>query len=164
MELDNVPPSGTDLMHELYKDKIHVSYERRVKADKIIDLMKDQLANGESMRRLNQEEQAMMKYIANKELYDTLNDERKKKMIKQREAETKRWLDIQLQERESKKYVKKYEDSTDAHYMTKDIQNFTEEEIRKSKEIKLKNLMQQTGLKHQIEDRKKPKQLDPIEY
>ncbi len=94
MELDNVPPSGTDLMHELYKDKIHVSYERRVKADKIIDLMKDQLANGESMRRLNQEEQAMMKYIANKELYDTLNDERKKKMIKQREAETKRWLDI----------------------------------------------------------------------
>jgi len=38
-------------MHQLYKDKIHISYEKRAKADKILDLMKDQLANGESMRR-----------------------------------------------------------------------------------------------------------------
>lgn len=37
--LDNVPPSGTDLMHQLYKDKVHVSYERRAKADKILALM-----------------------------------------------------------------------------------------------------------------------------
>lgn len=105
-----------------------------------------------------------MQYIANKELYDTLNDERKKKTMKQKEQETKRWLDIQLQEREEKQRLKKFEDSTDAKYMINDIQNFTQEEMKKSQEIHLKNLMQQTGLKHQIEDRKKPKQLDPIEY
>lgn len=45
-ELDNIPPSGTDLMHQLYLDKVHVSYEKRARNDKILDLMKNQLENG----------------------------------------------------------------------------------------------------------------------
>jgi len=39
-------------MHQLYKDKVHISYEKRAKADKILALMKNQLEQGESMRRL----------------------------------------------------------------------------------------------------------------
>ena len=41
-ELDNKPPSGSDLMHHLYLDKVHASYEKRAKNDKVIMIKKKQ--------------------------------------------------------------------------------------------------------------------------
>lgn len=46
------------------------------------------------MRRLQQEEKAMQQYIASKERADQLNDEWRKKTLRARELDTKRWLDI----------------------------------------------------------------------
>lgn len=46
-----------------------------------------------------QEEKSMDIYIRNKEMQDTMNEERKRKMLKQQELEAKRILDIQMKER-----------------------------------------------------------------
>ncbi len=88
---------------------------------------------------------------------DTLNDERKRKMLRMKELDAKRVLDIQMRERQEKQGLKRYEDSADANVMIRDIKDFTEQEQKKGQEIHVKNLMQQTGLQHQIADRKKPK-------
>ena len=45
---------------------------------------------------------------------DTLNDEQKGKLRKMQEIEAKRILDIQLQERDENKRLRKFEDNTDA--------------------------------------------------
>lgn len=73
------------------------------------------------MRRLQQEERAMEKYVRNKEMSDTLNEERKKKMIKQKEMEAKRILDIQIQEREERQRLRRFEADKDANFMEADI-------------------------------------------
>ena len=39
MELENKPPSGTDLMHQLYQEKRHISYDKRERNDKIVELL-----------------------------------------------------------------------------------------------------------------------------
>jgi hypothetical protein len=63
------------------------------------------------------EEKAMQKYIKNKEFSETLNDERKRKMHKMQEIEAKRILDIQMQERDEKNRLRKFEDNNDANYI-----------------------------------------------
>ncbi len=50
-ELDNVEPTGQDLMHELYKEKEHISYQKQRKNDKILSLMKDKLEQGDTEKR-----------------------------------------------------------------------------------------------------------------
>lgn len=47
-------------------------------------------------------------------MLDTLTDQQKFKLKKMKEAESKRVLDIQLQEREENKRLRKYEDTADA--------------------------------------------------
>lgn len=61
-------------MHQLYMDKVHVSYEKRAKQEKILEVMKEQIINGESQRRIVQEQLARDRYIQNKEIHDTLTD------------------------------------------------------------------------------------------
>jgi len=106
----------------------------------------------------------MQNYIANKEREDALNDEWRKKSLKARELDTKRWLDIQLQQREEAKRLQRFEAGSDAAVMLRDLEAFTQEELRRSQEVLEKNALQQTGLVRQIEDRKKPRALDPVEF
>ena len=40
-------------MTQIYEEKKHISYEKRAKNDKILALMSDKLADGESMKRLS---------------------------------------------------------------------------------------------------------------
>lgn len=81
-------------MAQIYEEKKHKSYEKRERQEKLLALMSDQLNGGETMKRLAQEERAMNKYIQNKEMNDKLDDELRKKTMKQRENEMKRILDI----------------------------------------------------------------------
>lgn len=48
--------------------------------------------------------------------------------------------------------------------MQRDLAAFAEEEQRRSLDVKQKHALQQSGLVRQIEDRKKPKPLDPVEF
>ena len=82
-----------------------------------MEVMKDQILYGDSMKRIMNEEKVLHKYIKDKEMSDTLNDERKRKFLKMQEIEAKRILDIQLQEREEQKNLRKYEDSDDANFI-----------------------------------------------
>lgn len=164
IELDNVPPSGHDLMHQLYMDKVHVSYEKRAKQEKVIEAIQDQIINGESQRRIAQEQQARDRYIQNKEMLDTLTDQQKFKLKKMKEAESKRVLDIQLQEREENKRLRKYEDTADAQFISQEVKDYMEAEMKKTQAVVFKNKAQLQRLKDQIEEKKAPKRLDPIEY
>ena len=83
--------------------------------------MKDQILYGDSMKRIMNEEKVLHKYIKDKEMSDTLNDERKRKFLKMQEIEAKRILDIQLQEREEQKNLRKYEDSDDANFIQTEL-------------------------------------------
>ena len=74
-ELDNQPPSGQDLMYALYQDKRHASYDKRIKQDKIMEVMRDQILYGDSMKRIMNEEKVLQKYIKDKEMSDTFKDE-----------------------------------------------------------------------------------------
>lgn len=69
-ELDNLPPSGHDLMAQLYNVKPHISYEKRKRNDKIVNLMKDQLEGGDTAKKRQLEERAMQQYVKNKEQQD----------------------------------------------------------------------------------------------
>lgn len=71
-----------------------MSYEKRVKQEKILDVMREQIINGESQKRIAQEQQARDKYIQNKEAHDTLTDQQKARLKKMQGAEAKRILDI----------------------------------------------------------------------
>ena len=73
------------------------------------------------MKRIMNEEKVLHKYIKDKEMSDTLNDERKRKFLKMQEIEAKRILDIQLQEREEQKNLRKYEDSDDANFIQTEL-------------------------------------------
>ncbi len=81
------------------------------------------------------EEKAMQKYIKNKEFSETLNDERKRKMHKMQEIEAKRILDIQMQERDEKNRLRKFEDNNDANYIQKDMHDFSQQEKKKQQEM-----------------------------
>ena len=59
-----------------------------------MEVMKDQILYGDSMKRIMNEEKVLHKYIKDKEMSDTLNDERKRKFLKMQEIEAKRILDI----------------------------------------------------------------------
>ncbi|CDW75556.1 UNKNOWN [Stylonychia lemnae] len=164
LEQDNRPPSGHDLMHSIYQDKVHVSYEKRAKQDKIHEHIKEQIENGESIRRINQEQKALEKYIKKKEVEDKLADHKKRQIIKMQEMEAKRMLDLQVAEREQNKKLRKFENTTDAKFIVEEIKVQGEIEKKKLEEIQIKNKTQFFRLKDQIEERKKPKKLDPIEY
>ena len=86
-----------------------------------MEVMKDQILYGDSMKRIMNEEKVLHKYIKDKEMSDTLNDERKRKFLKMQEIEAKRILDIQLQEREEQKNLRKYEDSDDANFIQTEL-------------------------------------------
>jgi hypothetical protein len=77
------------------------------------------------MKRIMNEEKNLNKYIQDKEFNDTLKDEKKRKMLKMQENEAKRILDIQIQEREEKKNLKRYEDNTDANFIAKEANYFS---------------------------------------
>lgn len=115
---DNKPPSGTDLMAQIYQEKTHKSYEKRARQEKILQLMQDQLVGGETMKRLVQEEKAMNKYIQHKEKLDKADDEYRKKLLKLKESEMKRILDIQLKERDDQKRLKQFECITESKLIT----------------------------------------------
>ena len=87
-------------MHQIYEEKKHISYEKRAKNDKILELMKERLEQGESFKRQTQEEQAMQNYVSKKEQADKIDEEKRLRLKKQREIETKKILDLQLQEKE----------------------------------------------------------------
>ena len=48
------------------------------------------------MKRIMNEEKAFQKYTQNKQAFDALNDEKKRRFLKNQEIEAKRILDIQL--------------------------------------------------------------------
>ena len=122
-------------MYALYQDKRHASYDKRIKQDKILEVMKDQILYGDSMKRIMNEEKVLHKYIKDKEMSDTLNDERKRKFLKMQEIEAKRILDIQLQEREEQKNLRKYEDSDDANFIQTELNQFSTQQQQKREEL-----------------------------
>jgi hypothetical protein len=69
-----------------------------------------------------------------------MDEERRKKMLKMKEMDIKRILDIQMAERREKLRLRKFEADFEANYMNKDIQNFTEEEKKKYQEMQLRLL------------------------
>lgn len=88
----------------------------------------------------------MQKYIRNKEAQDELDEIRRKRQLKMKENETKRILDIQMQQKNEGKKVNRFEADTDAKYMDKDIKNFTQEERAKYDEMMRKLQEQQSRL------------------
>lgn len=80
------------------------------------------------------------------------------------EAEAKRVLDIQLQEREENKRLRKYEDTADAQFISQEVKDYVEAEMKRTQDVVFKNKAQLQRLKNQIEEKKAPKRLDPIEY
>lgn len=56
--------------------------------------MEGKLADGETNKRLMQDEMAMQNYVKNKEISDKLDEERRIKNLKDKEHEMKRILDI----------------------------------------------------------------------
>jgi hypothetical protein len=42
-------------MHSIYQEKVHLSHAKRAKQDKILEHIRDQIENGVSMKRINQE-------------------------------------------------------------------------------------------------------------
>ena len=73
----------------------------------------------------------MQKYIHSKEINDTLEDQRRKRELKKKENETKRILDIQMQQKNEGHKVKRFEADTDATFIDKDIKDYTSEEKKK---------------------------------
>jgi hypothetical protein len=61
-------------MYALYQDKKHASYDKRAKQDKVLEVMKDQILFGETMKRIMNEEKAQQKYIQEQEQTHALNE------------------------------------------------------------------------------------------
>jgi hypothetical protein len=57
-------------MAQIYEVKQHVSYAKREKNDKMVDMMKDQLLEGNTMKKLQKEEKAISNFVKNKEKHD----------------------------------------------------------------------------------------------
>ena len=125
--------------------------------------MQDKLADGDTMKRLQQEEKAMNKYIQKKELHDKMDDENRKKNLKHKENEMKRILDIQLKEKEDKIRLRKFEENTEARIISKDVEDFNST-LNKKKQDYLQRVMHHNEkLVSQIEEKKQPKAFNPKE-
>jgi len=74
------------------------------------------------MKRLNQEERAIYNYVKKQEAADIQDEINRKKRLKDRENEVKRILDIQLKERDEKVRLVKFEESTEAKFIKKDVE------------------------------------------
>ena len=71
-------------MQAIYEVKKHISYEKREQNDKVMGLMMDKLTEGQTNKRIQQEEKAMNNYIKNKEFNDMVAEKHKTDKLKQR--------------------------------------------------------------------------------
>ena len=160
IEEDNKPPSGRNLMTQIYEEKKHISYQKRERNDKILSLIQDQLSGGQTVKRQMQEENAMNNYIQKKNQADLNEDERRRKLKKERESDMKRMLDLQLQERDEKVRLGKFENQTEAKYINKDVQAFNSVQEEKKKQMENYIQAHQTKLVAQISEKQLPKKLE----
>ena len=96
----------------------------------------------------------MENYVKNKEISDKLDEERRKKILKDKEHEMKRILDIQSKEKDEKIKLKLYENVTEAKFIRKDVEDFNSVENKKKKEFDDYIKANNTELVQQISDKK----------
>ena len=65
-------------------------------------------------------------------------DERRRKIVRDKELEMKRILDLQLKEREEKERLKKIENVTEAKLIMNDVASFQNTQEAKKKELETK--------------------------
>ena len=92
---------------------------------------------------------------------DELN--RKKKNHK-KEQETKRWLDLQMEERQGVKKVEKFGNDIEATFILKDVAQYQEQEKSKREMMERLEKKNNENLKSQIHERTLPVKLDAAAY
>ena len=55
---------------------------------------------------------------------EQLNDEKKRKALKEKELETKKFLDLQIQEKQQRQIMSKATEQHEAKYIHKDVEAF----------------------------------------
>jgi len=62
--------------------------------------------------------------VKQKEHADEIDERQRKKNLRQKEMDTKRWLDLQMREKAEKKKVERFGDDLEAHEIVKDVNDY----------------------------------------
>jgi len=81
-------------------------------------------------------------------------EEQKKKDLKTREIETKKYLDLQIQEKNARNNLTKVQDNMEGKYINEDVRVYHEEEKRRRAELEKQKKAHQNLLQRQMEEGK----------
>ncbi|CDW74231.1 UNKNOWN [Stylonychia lemnae] len=143
---------GQDLFQEMFIEKQHASYQKRMQSDQKVDLIKDKLAT-EEMRRTTQLEQQHLNSLK-KQSYLEKQEDRKKQELKNKEKQIKKFLDQQIQEKQAQKVLDKFQENQVTKVIYDDVKVHEEQEKIRKAEIDHKNRAYKEKLEKQIEDQK----------
>eukprot|EP00347_Sterkiella_histriomuscorum_P009483 403341038 len=147
-------PGNGDMFDQIFAQKKNISLEKGKIAEKKIELIKDQIV-GDQAQRNAKIDRTIERVQKEQESYLAKLEEQKKKELKQKEIETKRYLDLQMQEKKAKDGLHKVQDNMDARFINSDVKAFEEQERKKREELDRIMRDHQNSLQQQMQ---KPKQ------
>ncbi len=103
-------------------------------------------------------------YVIKKEKEDKKDEDARKRKLKDKEMATKKYLDLQMQEKNEKVRLVKYEEGFEANQIKGDVNKYQMGEKEKSQAVQKKFQEHKQGLKLQMEDKKKVPQMEEREY
>eukprot|EP00347_Sterkiella_histriomuscorum_P014306 403361377 len=141
-----------DLFSDIFVEKQHVSYQKRLISDQRIELIKDKIiaADTKQSHIFNQTGSVTQ----NQQSYLQKQEEKKIQDLKQKERQVKRYLDIQLQEQEAQRQLKKFQETQDTQVIYQDVKKYEEEEKTKKEEWEQKMREHKVRIEKQIMDQK----------
>ena len=82
-------------------------------------------------------------------------EEQKRRELKQKELETKKYLDLQIQEKRAKDVLNKAQDNMDAVYISKDVRAFEEQQRKRKEQVDKVMRDHQASLQQQMGSKSK---------
>lgn len=128
--------------------------ERGQIAERKIELIKDQIIGDQAKRNAHMEK-TIERVRQEQDSYLAKLEEQKKRELKQKELETKKYLDLQIQEKKAKDTLVKAQDSMDAVYINKDVRAFEEQERKRKEQLEKVMREHQASLQQQMGNKSK---------
>jgi hypothetical protein len=114
------------MFNQLFAEKKNISYEKRAEADKKVALISEALQQSNPQeRRQRALEASLEKAQLERQRAEQALEQAKRKALKDRELETKKYLDLQISEKQAKNNLSKVQDNLEAKEINQDVQAYT---------------------------------------
>jgi len=144
----------TRLIEKQEADRAAEFKAREDRAKQFMNIMADTVVKDQRAQILD-EERTQLKQYMDKEARDAEEDMRRHQRLTDQKKDVKRYLDIQMQERERRKQEEREVEKKQAEIWKKDTEDYNNHEKKKAEYIKEVNTQHASILKVQIEDEKR---------